>query len=411
MLLEALELPTKMTGALVGGAAIGAITAAVGVAVKATEDWAMELDSIGDVMGGTATDAAALNFVLRKSGTDTGSFTQGLTILSKGLVTFDGKLDTTGKALKNWGIDVKDANGNLKDQTTLIGDISAKYDSFSTQQERVNFLTEVFGKSGAGLVDFFDTLAGEGGIDAVTKKVEQLGLVLDPDRYEQFNRNLEEMKLVGLGLAVGFTEKLMPAFESISKWALTEGIPALTAFGSSIGDAFKDGGVLGVADVLLDEFDKIDWGEISTTLINGINSIDWSQAGMDFSSLVTRISESLSGAFEDFDWMGLGNSLASGLNNFIGGMFGTDEAGLQTIVQTQLDEISIALTDWANGAPSSLDALDEGFVTAFETMFATIKTTNATRLAEIQADFATWGTNTYNTVNTKLTALDTAFAT
>src|SRR4030067_1152708 len=230
-----------------------------------------------------------------------------MTILSKGLVKADGSLDTTGKALKAWGVNVLDVNGKLKDQTTVIGDISDKYSTFATQQEKVNFLTEIFGRSGAELIDFFDPVAAEGGIDAVTAKVERFGLAIDPGRYEQFNRNLEEMKLIGLGLAVGFTEKLMPAFEAVSEWVLTKGIPALTEFGSRIGEAFKEGGVLGVADMLLDEFDKIDWGTISTTLIDGINGIDWAQAGMDFLSLVTRVSESLGVAFADFDWLGLGN--------------------------------------------------------------------------------------------------------
>src|SRR6185503_20586781 len=107
--------------------------------------------------------AAALNFTLRKSGTNTEALTKGMTILSKGLVKADGSLDTTGKSLKAWGIDVLDANGMLKDQTTLIGEISDKYASFGTQQEKVNFLTETFGRSGAELIYFFDTLAADGG--------------------------------------------------------------------------------------------------------------------------------------------------------------------------------------------------------------------------------------------------------
>ena len=53
----------------------------MGVAVKATFDWAQELDSIQDIIGGTNTEAAALNFTLRKSGTSTETFNRSLAIM------------------------------------------------------------------------------------------------------------------------------------------------------------------------------------------------------------------------------------------------------------------------------------------------------------------------------------------
>src|SRR3990172_2296918 len=130
MLLEALEIPVKtIDGAFKAGIAgiagiVAGFTAGAVLAFKATEKWAMELDGIQDVIGGTAKEAAAFNFVLRKSGVDTGTFTKSVVILSKGLVTADGQLDTTGKALKSWGINVKDTNGNLKDSNALIEEAS-----------------------------------------------------------------------------------------------------------------------------------------------------------------------------------------------------------------------------------------------------------------------------------------------
>lgn len=419
--LEKLTLPLDVSGkafnAGVAGAIAGvtALVGAMGVAVKATFDWANDLDSLGDVMGGTNEELAALNFIARKSGVSVDTLAKGTVILEKGLVDAKGKLDTTGKALKNWGINVFDANGKLKDQTMLMGDIAKKYGEFGTQQEKVNFLTEVFGKSGAGLVDFFDTLAQEGGIDKVTQKVKDFGLAIDPGRYEQFNRNLEEMKLMGLGLAVGFTEKLMPVFEAVSEWVFTKGIPALKSFGGQIDKAFKSGGLLGVADFLLDEFDKIDWGEVGKTVTDGINSIDWAQAGMDFAELAKHVGTSIGEAFGEVDWLGLGNSLASGLNNFVAGMFGTDEAGMQTVIQTKLAETQQALTDWAHGAPSSLDALDAGIMARVNSAMQSLWTAITTKLAEARTSFvnwaagvvatvATWGANIVASVNSTLVA-------
>lgn len=227
-----LEIADKAFNVGVGAAVAGvtALVGAMGLAIKSTFDWAGELDSIQDIIGATNKEAAAFNFTLRKSGTSTETFNSSLTIMSKGLVKADGQLDTIGKSLASWGINVKNSNGGLKTQSQLIGDISQKYNSFATQQERVNFLTEVFGRGGAQMIDFFDTLATDGGIDAVTQKVEKMGLVIDPGRYEQFTRNLEEIKLAGLGLAVSFTEKLMPVFEQL----MTTAMPKIREFGDYV---------------------------------------------------------------------------------------------------------------------------------------------------------------------------------
>lgn len=276
MILEALIVPLQLdkkqfnlgidsavNGFKVAAAGLAAAGAAfVGIATlaaNATFKWADELDSIQDIMGGTSKNAAALNFVLRKSKTSTDALTKGMTILEKGLVKADGTLDAVGKSLKEFGIDVKDVNGNMKDQGDLLNEISHRYNQFGTQQERVNFLTEVFGRSGADLIDFFDTLAADGGIDAVTRKIEALGLAIDPNRYEQFNRSIEELKLIGLSLAVAFTERVMPVLENFVS-ILTN--PDLTA-GQRIGQ-------------IADAIDQ--WlGGILDSLATGVE--DWTASG------------------------------------------------------------------------------------------------------------------------------------
>ena len=187
------------------------------------------MDSLQDITGITNKQAAALNFTLHKSGVEVDKLNTGMTILGKELITANGELDTSGKKLAEFGINALDVNGNLKDQASLFTEISNKYNSLGTQTERVNLLTEIFGKSGAGLIDVFDTLANEGGLDKVTEKVEKLGLVIDPAKYEKFQRNLEEIKLAGLGLAITFVDWLMPALEKANTWWEQKGLPAFMA--------------------------------------------------------------------------------------------------------------------------------------------------------------------------------------
>lgn len=180
-----------------------------------TKDWALQLDSIQDVMGVSNEKAATYAFVAKKAGVNIESLTNAQTILAKQLVDAKGELDTTGKALKEWGVNVLDANGKLKDQATITDEIAKKYSELGSQTERVAFLNDAFGRSGADLIDFFDTLAADGGVDAVTEKVKKLGLALDPAKFEEFQRSQEELKLTWLGLQATLGQALLPAAQNL----------------------------------------------------------------------------------------------------------------------------------------------------------------------------------------------------
>lgn len=303
--------------------AIAGVTALIGTmaaAVKIGFDWAGELDSIGDVMDVTNTQAAALNFTLHKSGVDTEAFTKSIVIFNKGLVKADGTLDTIGNSLKDWGINVKDANGQLKDQSTLINEVAKKYGTLGTQQEKVNFLTEVFGRSGAELIDFFDVLAKEGGLDAVTEKVKAFGLAIDPARYEDFTRNLEEIKLIGTGLAVTFTEQLMPVLESLLGW--------VTSFASAdpatqlkmLADPLKE--LFNLTDAFKTGVSEIDWAGLSQQLADGINSIDWSLVGMYIRQGVSNVLMGIYTIVSEIDWGALADATGNALAGLVAGLYG-----------------------------------------------------------------------------------------
>jgi hypothetical protein len=381
--LEKLVLPLEVNGAAfntgikaaVAGAA--ALVAAMGVAIKATFDWAQELDSITDVLDVTDTTAAALNFTLRKSGVATEVATKAFVILNKGLVDAKGKLDATGKALKEWGINVFDANGVLKDQTTLINDVAQKYGELGTQQEKVNFLTEVFGRSGAELVDFFDTLAADGGIDAVTKKVEALGLAIDPNRYEKFNRNLEELKMIGLALAVGFTEKVMPALEKFLGWFTKfASNPSVAGFAKGI-DAIVGGAIQGMADKIHLWVGSGGPQELSDSIVSWIENIG--TGGEVESKALTaaqNLVEALARAFMRIDWA----------------------------------SIDAALDVWDAKILATFDEWDAAILTTFDEWDAAINAKTSETLAEVDQSFANWSISTWGKVQQWAANLDVTFA-
>ena len=320
-------------------------------AIKATFEWADQLDSLQDIMGVTNKTAAALNFTLRKSGTETDALARGMIILNKGVVDANGKLDTAGKSLQKWGINVFDANDVLKDQETLLGEVADKYASLGTQQEKVNFLTEVFGRSGAELIDFFDTLAADGGIDAVTKKVEALGLAIDPNRYEQFNRNIEELKLVGLSLAVAFTERVMPAIEGFVKTitdfaADPDPKKLLTSLDSFVGDIIQGltnkinewvygDGPEELSDKIVSWVEDIGTGpgfdskiakaggNLLKALLRVVNEIEWQQIG-------DAIDNRMAGEITKVDWEQAGDTLGDKIEELFSQKLSVDDLNPQS---------------------------------------------------------------------------------
>lgn len=265
MQLEGLVIPISFnTGMLLEG--IKAITGLVSGAVERTQEWAEGLDQLGDVTGMSTDKLAAWSFIAKKAGVETDTLSNSMVIMAKGLLDSSGELSTTGKALDDFGISVLDAGGNVRDQSDLMNDIASKYAAFGTATERVDFLTNVFGKSGAKLVDVFDTLAKEGGIDQVKRKVESLGLSLDPNQYEDFQRNLSEVQLTFTGLANSFTAQLLPGSEKI-----------LSTFTSWLQSPWVANAVKEIGE---------NFGTFVDIIGNFVSSGDWSRLGTDLAAFI-----------------------------------------------------------------------------------------------------------------------------
>jgi len=331
MQLEGLVIPISFnTGLLLDG--IKQITGLITGAVERTKEWTEGLDKLGDVTGMATDELAAWSFIAKKAGVDTDTLSNSMTIMAKGLLDSSGELSTTGKALEDFGISVLDAGGNVRDQSALMDDIASKYAEFGTQTERVDFLTNVFGKSGAQLVDVFDTLAKEGGIEQVKSKVEKLGLVLDPTQYEDFQRNLNEVGLTFTGLSNAFTGPLLPGAESIlqtfTKWLqspwVADGIKNIGEnigkLASDIATAFETGdwsNILPKLDpvALTQAFEDwvagVDWNQISTSFATWIKTVDWAGGTRAALDSAVNILQALLDLIGRTSWSSLGEALKS----------------------------------------------------------------------------------------------------
>ena len=369
MILEKLVIPIGFdTGMLMAG--IDAITGLITGAVDRTREWTEGMDALGDVTGMSEDKLAAWSFVAKKAGVEISDLSSATTIMAKGLLDSTGELSTTGKALQDFGIDVLDAGGNVREQSALMNDIAKKYAEFGTQTERVDFLTNIFGRSGAKLVDVFDTMANEGGIDQVKKKVEALGLVLDPTQYEEFQRNLNEVDLTFTGLANAFTGPLLPGatslLETFTKWIqspwIAEGIANI---GEKLGTLASDIAVgieTGDWDAFFasfKEFTGFDLAAISTNFaeFEAASQTETAAIKEHWNQLLAAISERLNIVFGTeginliIDWKQIGITALQAVDIILYGLTKTWEF-FNGVLQGTIDLLSVIAGQSSVSAPS-----------------------------------------------------------
>lgn len=365
MQLEGLVIPVSFaTGLLSKGVDI--ITDLIGDAVAKTFEWADGMDHLGDVTGMTASQTAAWSFVAQKAGVDVDALANSTVIMTKGLFDSEGQLSTTGKALEDFGVSITDANGNVKDQATLMSDIAAKYATFGSATEKVDFLTNIFGRSGANLVDVFDVLAQEGGIDAVEQKVKDLGLAIDPDRYENFTRQLEELKLAGTGLAIGFTEMLMPTLEKILSWGTRFASQDWAGKMEMIAEELSKFSLPDITQKFEDWVASVDWDSVSTEFATWIDTVDWAGAVKDALDAAVNLEKAFIDLIVRTNWGKVGaamkNAITSIMRDAIGRALGEAWEGAAVEFWIMVDNAfgtkfgEIASRNMNNGITSDLIA-------------------------------------------------------
>lgn len=380
MILEKLVIPIGFdTGLLLEG--IKAIEGLITGAIDRTRDWAEGMDQLGDVTGMSSDKLAAWSFVAKKAGVDIETLSSATVIMAKGLLDSSGELSVTGKALQDFGIDVLDAGGKVRDQSDLMNDIGKKYAEFGTQTERVDFLTNVFGRSGAKLVDVFDTMAQEGGIDRVKEKVKSLGLVLDPTQYEDFQRNLNEVDLTFTGLANAFTGPLLPAADKLlglfKEWLQAPWVAnAIKNIGEKLGTLLED---------------------INIGLTTGDWSKFWGDAGAIWEALKQKVTEALQAgnawldanptAITDFI-----NRMITSLTNVV---TNTPSSALGIAAQDFVTKIGqqVAAADWSGLNQALGDALTNAMNSAIDQATAATREWFNSMGTWIQADNASPGGN------------------
>lgn len=199
------SLKVAAAGAVV---AIGAISLAIGDAIQNAD----ELDELSQRLGISTERLSSLGYAAKLSGTDLDGLTNGLTRFSKNLASAADPNSRQGKLFATLGIEIKDAEGNLKSFEELLPQVADRFKTLDNETTETALAMELFGKSGADLLEFLNR--GSDGISELEDRFRQLGGEISGETAAaaaQFNDRLDDLKTVANGIATDMAAKLLPA--------------------------------------------------------------------------------------------------------------------------------------------------------------------------------------------------------
>lgn len=216
------------------GIAVGTMAAAAGGAMfgfaKKTGEALDRVDKMSQRLGMSAESFQNWDFILSQSGVSIDQMQMGMKTLAQRAVQ---AADGVGKGAENFaqlGIDVKNANGEMKGQTELFEEAITKLQGMESGMEKTALAQELFGRSGQELLPLLNSEAGS--IEDLKARAEELGLVQSDEMVKAgaaFTDSVDEttrmLKSMGTEVAVN----LLPIVNNFLVW-IKKSMPQIRAF-------------------------------------------------------------------------------------------------------------------------------------------------------------------------------------
>lgn len=218
--LAALGKEAQRVGKVIGTAiAGGAIAVATGLTamVKGAIDSADAIRDLSIRTGVSTETLSAFGYAASQTGTDIDVLAKGMKVLAKNVADSLNPTSEQSKVFKALGIEVKDAQGNLRDIGDLIPEIADRFKAMEDGTTKAALAQALFGRAGVELTEFLNQ--GSAGLSEFTDRARKLGLVLDEETAksaDDFNDTLGNLKAVTQGYALALAEELLPDLQKLA---------------------------------------------------------------------------------------------------------------------------------------------------------------------------------------------------
>lgn len=169
---------TASMGDLATKAMIGIGVAAGAMALKSAatfEKVGGEVMKLQRYTGESAESMSRLRFAAQQSGLDVDTLTKSLGIASK-------NLEKSKDSVKQFGVSLKDAQGNTRPMSDVLLDVADKFQKMPNGAEKTAAAMALFGRAGADMIPFLNR--GRDGIADLMAQTDKYGLVLSGDNLK-----------------------------------------------------------------------------------------------------------------------------------------------------------------------------------------------------------------------------------
>lgn len=211
---------TRMTNAAkMAGGAIAAFFAIRDALyfVKSTIDAADALDNLSQKTGIAVDELSRLQYAAKINEVSAEDLNSGLAKLARSVGEAGKGTGDAAKAFTAMGVNIKDANGNLRSSTDILYDVADAFSSYREGIEKTNLAQAIFGKSGDAYVNLLTQ--GRDGIKKLGDEAQKLGAVITPQAAKQaaeFNDNLDRMAALSKGAAISLGNVLLPTLNKLA---------------------------------------------------------------------------------------------------------------------------------------------------------------------------------------------------
>lgn len=206
----------KIIGGAFAATAVASATA-VAVMVKGAIDSADAMSKAAQRTGTTTESLSALKYAADMSDVSFETLQKSLGKLSQNAFKAATAGGEAATAFTTLGINVRGADGHLKDSGALFDEIAGKLSKMPNSAEKSALAIQIFGKSGADLIPLLNS--GSEGLAAFREETERLGLVISTEaglRAEAFNDNLMRISKTSEGLANRMASDLLPTLNVLT---------------------------------------------------------------------------------------------------------------------------------------------------------------------------------------------------
>lgn len=223
--------PKAVSSFLAIATAVVAVTKQIYNLAKASMDYADNIGNMASKYGLTTDAISEMQYIADQSSTSIEGMTSAMTMLLN-------RAKENGDGFKELGVDVYDANGNLKQMDELFYEIIGALNNVESEGERSRLMLETFGRSAMSVGEVVRKSSEE--LAQMRQEAHDLGIVLNEETINyasDFNDTLAVLKLQGQSALASLVagdkdaeEKLQNFFDNVMDM-LDDYLPASVNFG------------------------------------------------------------------------------------------------------------------------------------------------------------------------------------